>query len=102
MAIVVKTDPYAQHMFMRPETMSRVPNDVPHPWQDSAWIAAREQFDWQHQPMSVYELHPGSWRKHPDGRFYSWTELAAHAYPLRHRFELHPHRINARRGTPAG
>ena len=80
-AIVVKTDPYAQQMFMRPETTSRVPNDVPHPWQDSAWIAAREQFDWQHQPMSVYELHPGSWRKHPDERFYSWAELAATLIP---------------------
>lgn len=74
--IVRKTDPYAQQMFMRPETTSCIPADMPYVWEDDAWIDARERFDWQHQPVSVYELHPGSWRRHPDGRFYSWTELA--------------------------
>jgi 1,4-alpha-glucan branching enzyme len=79
--IVKKTDPYAQQMFMRPETTSCVPTTDAYAWQDSTWIAAREQFDWQHQPVSIYELHPGSWRKHPDGRFYTWEELAASLVP---------------------
>ncbi len=80
-AIVVKTDPYAQQMFMRPETTSCVPVATPYGWQDGEWITARETFDWQHKPLSVYELHPGSWRKHPDGRFYSWAELTATLIP---------------------
>ncbi|MEB4592544.1 1,4-alpha-glucan branching protein GlgB [Candidatus Thiothrix sp. Deng01] len=74
--IVRKTDPYAQQMFMRPETTSCIPADAPYVWEDDAWIDARSRFDWQHQPVSVYELHPGSWRRHPDGGFYNWTELA--------------------------
>ena len=70
-----KTDPYARQMFARPETTSRIPDDTPYAWQDDAWIAARAEFDWQHKPVSIYELHAGSWRRHPDGSFYSWDEL---------------------------
>ena len=70
-----KTDPYARQMFPRPETTSRIPDDTPYAWQDDAWITARAVFDWQHQPVSIYELHAGSWRRHPDGSFYSWDEL---------------------------
>ncbi|MCU0809840.1 MAG: 1,4-alpha-glucan branching protein GlgB [Thiobacillaceae bacterium] len=70
-----KTDPYARQMFPRPETTSRIPDDTPYAWQDDAWIAARAVFDWQHQPVSIYELHAGSWRRHADGSFYSWDEL---------------------------
>jgi 1,4-alpha-glucan branching enzyme len=79
--VVKKTDPYAQQMFMRPETTSCIPAAEDYVWQDTGWITAREQFDWQHKPLSVYELHPGSWRKHEDGRFYSWAELAETLIP---------------------
>ena len=79
--LVRKTDPYARQMFLRPETTSRVPDDTPHTWGDSEWIAARAQFDWQHRPISIYELHPGSWRRHDDGSFYSWGELVAELIP---------------------
>ena len=77
----VKTDPYARQMFMRPETTSCVTSAAVYEWQDAAWIRAREQFDWQHQAISIYEVHAGSWRKHADGRFYSWRELADSLIP---------------------
>jgi len=76
-----KTDPYARQMFLRPETTSRVPEDTVYAWQDSAWIDARARFDWQHRPISVYELHPGSWRRHADGSFYTWGELISELIP---------------------
>jgi 1,4-alpha-glucan branching enzyme len=76
-----KTDPYARQMFLRPETTSRVPDETKHDWQDAAWLAARARFDWQHRPVSIYELHPGSWRRHADGSFYTWRELAAELIP---------------------
>ena len=79
--LLKKTDPYAQQMFMRPETTSCIASADVYAWQDSAWLDYRAQWDWQHKPMSVYELHPGSWRKHPDGRFYNWTELADSLIP---------------------
>ena len=79
--LVRKTDPYARQMFPRPETTSAVPSDLEHAWQDAGWMQARAQFDWQHQPISIYELHVGSWRRHIDGSFYSWAELAETLIP---------------------
>ncbi|MEW6120286.1 MAG: 1,4-alpha-glucan branching protein GlgB [Pseudomonadota bacterium] len=76
-----KTDPYARQMFLRPETTSRVIGESPHAWKDADWLAARAQFDWQHRPIAIYELHAGSWRRHADGSFFSWAELAAELIP---------------------
>ncbi len=79
--LVRKTDPYARQMFLRPETTSCIPDEPRHVWQDGDWIAARARFDWQHRPVSIYELHPGSWRRRADGSFYSWDELTAELIP---------------------
>ena len=46
-----------------PATASIVVERYSYAWQDSAWIAHRESQDILHQPMSVYEVHLGSWRK---------------------------------------
>ena len=78
---VKKTDPYARQMFPRPETTSAIPAELGRVWQDGDWMTARAGFDWQHQPISIYELHAGSWRRHADGSFYSWDELAAKLIP---------------------
>ncbi|MFP5409671.1 MAG: 1,4-alpha-glucan branching protein GlgB [Gammaproteobacteria bacterium] len=79
--LVTKTDPYARQMFMRPETTSRIPEEIAYAWGDGEWLAERARFDWQHRPVSIYELHPGSWRRHDDGRFYTWGEMAAELIP---------------------
>ncbi len=79
--LVKKTDPYARQMFLRPETTSCIASDTAYPWGDDEWIASRAHFDWQHRPISIYELHPGSWRKHADGGFYTWAELTAELIP---------------------
>ena len=79
--IVRKTDPYAQQMFLRPETTSRVPEKNTYVWQDNTWIKNRVEGDWRHQPMSIYEVHAGSWRQHEDGSFYKWRELAETLIP---------------------
>jgi 1,4-alpha-glucan branching enzyme len=76
-----KADPYGRQMFLRPETASAVPAPAQHVWQDQEWVGARAAFDWQHAPLSIYELHAGSWRRHPDGRFYTWDELAQSLIP---------------------
>ena len=76
-----KTDPYARQMFMRPETTSCIPAEPCHDWADADWLAARAQFDWQHRPISIYELHPGSWRRHEAGRFYTWADLTTELIP---------------------
>ena len=45
-------------------------------WSDSEWIGQRERRDPRTQPMSIYEIHLGSWRKKTNGEFYSYHELA--------------------------
>ncbi|HXV08603.1 MAG TPA: 1,4-alpha-glucan branching protein GlgB [Burkholderiales bacterium] len=74
--VLVKTDPYAQEYERRPGTAARVRGAAPYRWQDAAWLERRAQWDWQHAPMSIYEVHLGSWKRHPDGRFHSYRELA--------------------------
>ena len=79
--ILIKTDPYARQMALRPDTTSIIPDSKPFSWVDSEWVAARRDFDWQHEPVSIYECHAGSWRRHPDGSFLNWRELADQLIP---------------------
>ncbi len=79
-AVELKSDPYARSMELRPSTASIVCGDD-YAWTDADWMARRREFDWQHAPMSVYEVHLGSWQRHPDGRFCSYRELAAELVP---------------------
>jgi len=80
-ALLVKTDPYGQQFEVRPGTAARVPAPPAFAWQDEAWMAARAGRDWLHAPLNAYEVHAGSWKRHPDGRFYSYRELAEHLVP---------------------
>jgi len=79
--IRVKTDPYGQCFEKRPGTAAVVPAPSRHQWGDDDWLRARAEFDWQHSPMNIYEVHAGSWRRHPDGSFYSYRELADSLVP---------------------
>ncbi len=75
-AILVKADPYARAFEYRPNTAARVQAPSRHTWADAEWLHRRAGQDWLHSPMSIYEIHAGSWRRHPDNRFYSYRELA--------------------------
>ena len=74
-AVVVKADPYAQSFELRPATAARVSQPPQHAWGDGEWIERRARTDWLHAPLNIYEVHAGSWRRHPDGRRYSYPEL---------------------------
>jgi 1,4-alpha-glucan branching enzyme len=80
-AVEVKTDPYAFAMEMRPATAGLVTDPFSYSWHDQQWMQRREQQDWLHEPLSIYEVHTGSWNRHPDGTFYSYRELAAELLP---------------------
>ena len=69
----LKADPYARASQLRPATASIVAN-LPAPSRLPAGRAAANE---RHAPVSIYEVHLGSWRRHPDGRWHSWDELAA-------------------------
>ena len=78
---IFKADPYANAAEMRPGTASRITDITNYKWKDDTWMKNRENFDPDTSAMSIYEVHPGSWMKHPqtaedeDG-FYSYRELA--------------------------
>ncbi len=74
--LLVKTDPYANAFELRPGTAARAGSAIHHTWQDTEWMEQRNNWDWLHAPLNIYEIHAGSWKRHPDGRFYTYRELA--------------------------
>ncbi|GGF40008.1 1,4-alpha-glucan branching enzyme GlgB [Marmoricola endophyticus] len=69
-----KADPMASATQVPPETASRVFEST-YDWDDAAWLEKRDARSAVRSPMSVYEVHLGSWRRRPDGSTYSYAEL---------------------------
>jgi 1,4-alpha-glucan branching enzyme len=80
-SIHLKTDPYGQQFEARPQTASVVTDPAPYAWQDQEWLERRRGTDWLHQPVSIYEVHLGSWRTGPHGEFLGYRELAHRLVP---------------------
>jgi 1,4-alpha-glucan branching enzyme len=74
--VFLKTDPYGQRFELRPGTAAIVPHGRPFPWTDASWMAGRAVRDWRHAPMSIYEVHLGSWQRGDEGEFLNYRELA--------------------------
>ena len=74
--ILLKADPYGQSCELRPRTGSIIPACATYAWEDGEWMTQRQHYDWQHQPMSVYEVHLGSWQRGPEGEFLDYREAA--------------------------
>jgi len=73
----LKADPYAFRGELRPKTGSVVARLDHHKWNDAAWISQRAQKNWFESPVSVYEVHLGSWRRVPEekDRWLTYREL---------------------------
>ena len=74
-----KADPFANYAEMRPGNASKTFDISKFKWTDGAWIAERENKDYNKEPIAIYECHIGSWMKHPDGTeegFYNYREFA--------------------------
>ena len=75
-----KADPFAFYAEKRPGTASRVA-DIDHfTWHDERWMEKRKSWNAAEEALSIYEVHPGSWKRHPhdedeDG-FYNYREFA--------------------------
>jgi 1,4-alpha-glucan branching enzyme len=77
----LKADPFARRSEFRPATASIVASNPDREWGDQAHRDHWANVDARRQPMSIYEVHPGSWQRHPDGAFLSWDELADRLIP---------------------
>lgn len=74
--ILVKTDPYGQQFEFRPNTSSIVVKEDSYVWEDKQWMDERVQHNWLHEPMSIYEVHIGSWKRDYLGNFLNYRDLA--------------------------
>lgn len=76
-----KADPYAFSAEKRPGTASRIVDISGFVWKDGTWMRKRANFDEKTEPMAIYEVHLGSWMKHPwseenEEGFYNYREVA--------------------------
>jgi 1,4-alpha-glucan branching enzyme len=74
--IAVKTDPYGRSFEHRPKTAAIIATAEKYAWQDQRWMEERAHWDWQRAPVSVYEVHLGSWRRGWANEFLNYRELA--------------------------
>ena len=70
--ILFKADPYGNQSQLRPDNASVVANLSSYNWQDDNWMASRKMQDVKKRPMSIYEVHLGSWKKDESGANYGF------------------------------
>ena len=78
---MLKADPYANAAELRPNTASVITDLTGFAWTDEKWLEKRKATDYRKEPLLIYEVHLGSWRKpDPDAEdareFYTYRELA--------------------------
>jgi len=80
---LLKADPYAFGSELRPKTASVVTDVSSYAWNDHAWMAARTKWNPLSAPLSVYEVHLGSWMRIPEenNRWLTYRELADRLIP---------------------
>ena len=79
---VLKSDPCGRRFELPPRTASIVWHDAPYDWTDHQWMAARAgQGQSLRRPMSIYEVHLGSWQRAPDGQLLTYYEIAEQLVP---------------------
>jgi 1,4-alpha-glucan branching enzyme len=80
--LLLKADPYGRYFERPPRTASIVRDASGYTWGDADWVEARAgKSAWLRAPMSIYELHLGSWRRGEHGRYLTYRELAETLVP---------------------
>ena len=74
--VIAKSDPFAFYSELRPGTASKLVSLGSYKWNDGNWMEHRKRTNIYESPVNIYEVHAGSWRQKPDGRYYSYRELA--------------------------
>jgi len=79
----LKADPYAFEAELRPKSGSVVATLEGYGWSDDAWMKARGKREWLAEPISIYEVHLGSWRRVPEegNRWLTYREIADQLIP---------------------
>lgn len=85
---ILKADPFAFFSELRPNTASVVYSLKNYEWEDLIWMQKRENRTKLAEPVVIYEVHFGSWKKNQNGEFLSYKEMARELIPyvLEHGF----------------
>ena len=78
--VIMKADPYAFHAETRPGTASKVYETGKYRWNDSTWKKANS-INILEKPVNIYEIHFGSWKRHENGDFLSYRQMAEELVP---------------------
>ena len=76
--VIDKADPYATEMELRPKTASKINFLAKYEWKDEGWIKHRAESDHLGEPISIYEVHLGSWARvaEEQNRWLTYREMA--------------------------
>ncbi len=77
----LKADPFGFRAEKLPGTASVVHDSSRYRWEDAAWIKSRAEKTALDAPMATYEVHLGSWKRNPDGSYYTYAQLAEELVP---------------------
>lgn len=85
---ILKADPYAFYSELRPNTASIVYSLKNYDWQDNYWMHRKGKRNFLSEAQVIYEVHFGSWKKHENGNFLTYKEMADELIPyvLEHGF----------------
>lgn len=78
---MIKIDPFATQMELRPGDAAVIPVNNEKKWRDGLWLGRNKRANPFKRPLNIYEVHVNSWRQHKDGSFYTWPELQAELIP---------------------
>ena len=78
---LMKADPYAFHMQTRPESASLFYDLGRYNWKDDKWMEKRRMTNHLSEPVNIYEVHLGSWRRYEDGNFFDYRKFADEVVP---------------------
>lgn len=76
-----KSDPYAFWSEVRPKTASVIKDITDFGWTDKDWYLSKRNNPVHRSPVNIYEIHAGSWKRHWDGRYFTYQELASDLVP---------------------
>jgi 1,4-alpha-glucan branching enzyme len=79
--VLMKADPYAVHQETRPATGSKVYELDNYKWKDEKWQNSKNEGSILDKPVNIYEIHFGSWKRHEDGNFLTYREMANELVP---------------------
>ncbi len=78
---ILKCDPFAFHTQTRPDNASKIYNIDRYEWNDKEWFDYKEKHPHFENPINIYEVHAGSWRKYADGNVFSYEKLGDELIP---------------------